>query len=130
MSGNRTSRTPWETKPVVTASTWGSSRPRVCSGICTEGAPTEPASGGSSSAPGLDNELIASTTTVLGTSPNVANASVACSSSTDKYGLRRHNGVIAGIGSGVMGEVYRAKDTKLGLASDLERVARFRGEAR
>ncbi len=63
-------------------STWASSRPRVCSGICTAGAPTEPASGGSSSAPGLDNELIASTTTVTGTGPNVASSSAACSSST------------------------------------------------
>jgi len=56
MSGNRTSRRPWDTKPVVAASTWASFRVRVCSGICTAGAPTEPASGGSSSAPGLDNE--------------------------------------------------------------------------
>ena len=72
MSGNRTSRRPWDTKPVVAASTWASCRPRVCSGICMSGTWTEPASGGSSSAPGLDNPLIASTTTVIGTRPNVA----------------------------------------------------------
>ena len=59
MSGNRTSRRPWDTKPVVAASTWASCRPRVCSGICMAGTWTEPASGGSSSAPGLNNELIA-----------------------------------------------------------------------
>ena len=58
MSGNRTSRRPW-TEVCRRGFDVGSSRPRVCPGICTAGTPTEPASGGSSSAPGLNNELIA-----------------------------------------------------------------------
>ncbi len=58
MSGNRTSRRPWDRKPVVAASTWGSSRPRVCSGSCAAEAPTEPASGGSSSAPGCQGSSV------------------------------------------------------------------------
>src|SRR5579864_237030 len=59
MSGNRSSRRPCDTKPVVAASRWGPSQPRVCLGICTAGTPTEPRAAAPRPHQGLSNELIA-----------------------------------------------------------------------